>query len=117
MTERTDQRDAIATALAAFAARPLAEAARGLFAALGYASDRRVPLATPKAFIGQFDAAGRLTAFARFKFSLPATPPDHANSTLSCLPKTAAAFSNVSSVTEGLSGSSSRSNADRLVFI
>ena len=61
MTERTDQRDAIAAALAAFAARPLAEAARGLFAALGYASDRRVPLATPQAFIGQFDAAGRLT--------------------------------------------------------
>ena len=56
MTERTDQRDAIAAALAAAAARPLAEAARGLFAALGYASDRRVPLATPKAFIGQFDA-------------------------------------------------------------
>lgn len=61
MSDRTDQRDAIATALAAFAARPLAEAARGLFAALGYASDRRVPLATPQAFIGQFDAAGRLT--------------------------------------------------------
>ena len=61
MPERTDQRDAIAAALAAFAARPLADAARGLFAALGYASDRRVPLATPKAFLGQFDAAGRLT--------------------------------------------------------
>jgi len=61
MPERTDQRDAIAAALSAFAARPLAEAARGLFAALGYASDRRVPLATPKAFVGQFDAAGRLT--------------------------------------------------------
>jgi type I restriction-modification system DNA methylase subunit len=61
MSDRTDQRDAIATALSAFATRPFAEAARGLFAALGYASDRRVPLATPKAFIGQFDAAGRLT--------------------------------------------------------
>lgn len=35
MPERTDQRDAIAAALAAFAARPLADAARGLFAALG----------------------------------------------------------------------------------
>ena len=64
MTERTDQRDAIAAALAAFAARPLTDAARGLFAALGYA-DRRVPLATPKAFIGQFDAAGRLSGTTR----------------------------------------------------
>jgi len=50
MSERTDQRDAIAAALAAFAARPLAEAARGLFAALGYRSFGRYALFSTTSF-------------------------------------------------------------------
>ena len=61
MSDRTDQRDAIATALSAFATRPFADAARGFFAALGYASDRHIPIATPKAFFDQLDLGKKLT--------------------------------------------------------
>ena len=47
----------IEQALAAFATRPLAEAALGLFATLGYRSDRRLALtpATVAGFLAQFD--------------------------------------------------------------
>ena len=42
MPEPTDLREQIRTALAAFGARPLLDAALGLFAALGYRSERRM---------------------------------------------------------------------------
>jgi hypothetical protein len=61
MPASTDQREAIATALKAFESRPLADAARRLFATLGYESDRRVSIATSKQFIEQLDPHGRLT--------------------------------------------------------
>ncbi|MDX9792373.1 MAG: Eco57I restriction-modification methylase domain-containing protein [Kiritimatiellia bacterium] len=60
MPERTDQRDAIAAALAAFAARPLADAARGLFAALGYSGSRTLRVSGVDAFLDTFDPAGEL---------------------------------------------------------
>ena len=61
MTDRTDQREAIIAALAAFGTRPIPDAARNLFAVLGYQSDRRLPIATPAQFREQLDPDGRLT--------------------------------------------------------
>jgi hypothetical protein len=57
----TDPRQTIAAALADFGDRPLAEAARDFFAALGYQSDRRLPIATVRQFREQLDPQGRLT--------------------------------------------------------
>lgn len=52
MTAPSDQREAIIAALEAFESRPLADAARQLFATLGYRSDRTVNLggSSPDAF-------------------------------------------------------------------
>ena len=57
----TDPRQNIAAALADFAGRPLADAARAFFATLGYQSDRRLPIATVRQFREQLDPQGRLT--------------------------------------------------------
>ena len=56
MPNRTDERQTIATALQGFAAKPLAEAARALFAALGYQSAKRLKLApnTAATFLATF---------------------------------------------------------------
>lgn len=62
MSGRIDLRDAVATALKAFAARPLAEASEKLFSTLGYSSDRRISIATSQEFLGQLDPHGRLGA-------------------------------------------------------
>jgi len=61
MAARTDQREDIAAALKALESQPLAEASLRLFAALGYKSDRRIPIATPKQFSEQLDPHGKLT--------------------------------------------------------
>lgn len=61
MSDRTDQRDAIAAALKEFDTLALPKAATRLFAALGYASDRHIPIATPKAFFDQLDQGKKLT--------------------------------------------------------
>ncbi len=50
MPARTDQREEILAALKSFESKPLADAARRLFSTLGYESDRRIPIATPKQF-------------------------------------------------------------------
>jgi hypothetical protein len=62
MSAATDQREAIVAALKAFEDRPLAAAARELFATLGYKSDRRVQLkpATAAGFLATFDLDGKL---------------------------------------------------------
>ena len=65
MSDRIDQRDAITAALADFATRPLDEAADALFGALGYRSDRRLPIATPAQFCAQLDPLDTLTARER----------------------------------------------------
>lgn len=62
MTATTDQRETTVSALRAFEDRFLADAARNLFATLGYQSDRRLPITTPQQFRGQLDPGGRLTA-------------------------------------------------------
>jgi hypothetical protein len=63
MTATTDQREAIVAALKAFEDRPLADAARDLFATLGYKSDRRVQFrpATAAGFLATFDPDGKLS--------------------------------------------------------
>src|SRR5215813_5324219 len=61
MAAYTDHREEIADALKAFESQPLLEASRRLFATLGYRSDRRVAIATPKQFCEQLDPHGRLT--------------------------------------------------------
>jgi len=61
MAARTDQREDIAAALKGLESQPLAEASLRLFAALGYKSDRRIPIATPKQFCEQLDPHGKLT--------------------------------------------------------
>src|SRR3989344_5433493 len=61
MTARTDQREDIAAALKALGSQPFAEAGRRLFATLGYKSDRRIPIATPKQFCEQLDPHAKLT--------------------------------------------------------
>lgn len=48
MTARTDHREVIVAALKAFDDRPLPDAARTLFATLGYQSDRRLPISTTR---------------------------------------------------------------------
>jgi adenine-specific DNA-methyltransferase len=65
MSARTDQREAIATALNAFENQPLADAGSRLFATLGYQSDRRIPIATPKQFCEQLDPQGKLSSRER----------------------------------------------------
>ena len=52
---RTDQREAIAAALKALAKAGRLRTPPGLFATLGYASDRRIPIATAKQFREQLD--------------------------------------------------------------
>jgi hypothetical protein len=61
MPERTDQREKLTTALAEFGNKPVTDAARHLFATLGYKSDRRLPITTPAQFRAQLDPTGRLT--------------------------------------------------------
>ncbi len=60
MPARTDQRESIAEVLKALQHEPLADAGRRLFAALGYRSDRRISIATPKQFREQLDPHGTL---------------------------------------------------------
>ena len=60
MPERTDKREALAAALKDVEAHPLPEAARRLFATLGYASERRIPISTPGQFCGQLDPGNKL---------------------------------------------------------
>lgn len=55
-----DLRLAIEQSLAAFASRPLPEAARALFGTLGYVSKRTVPLSGVHAFLARFDPKGTL---------------------------------------------------------
>ena len=61
MAAVVDQREAIADALKKFANQPIEIASRELFAALGYASDRRLPVATTKQFRTQLDPGKKLT--------------------------------------------------------
>ncbi len=61
MTDRTDQREAIAEALKSFDAQPLPTAARRFFECLGYSSKRSLRLATTKDFLRHFDPDARLT--------------------------------------------------------
>ncbi|MEI6149557.1 MAG: hypothetical protein WCS01_10705, partial [bacterium] len=56
-----DQRELIVTALKEFEGRPVAEAAKKLFATLGYVSDRRLPIANAKQFCEQLDPGAKLT--------------------------------------------------------
>ena len=62
MPGQIDQREAIVTALKALESPRLADAARQLFATLGYESDRRIAIATPKQFREQLDPHGKLNA-------------------------------------------------------
>ena len=62
MAAATDCREEIAAALANFRNYPLAEAAKRLFKALGYNSDRHLPISTAKQFREQLDPENRLTA-------------------------------------------------------
>lgn len=61
MAPDTDQRETIIAALKQFGTHPLGEAARGLFAALGYRSDRTLPITTTEEFCEKLDPHGRLT--------------------------------------------------------
>jgi adenine-specific DNA-methyltransferase len=61
MPSAIDSREAIVTALKAFGGASVRDAAETLFAALGYASDRRIPIATPKEFCAQLDPGNKLT--------------------------------------------------------
>ena len=61
MPATIDQREAIAAALREFDGRPVADAARKLFATLGYSSDRRLPIASAKQFLTQLDPGDKLT--------------------------------------------------------
>ncbi|MBP7142517.1 MAG: N-6 DNA methylase [Opitutaceae bacterium] len=56
----SDLPPAIADALAAFTAKPLADAARAFFKVLGYASERRIDVGSVDAFCQRFDIEGRL---------------------------------------------------------
>jgi type I restriction-modification system DNA methylase subunit len=60
MTSDTDQRENIVSVLKGFARQPLADAARALFATLGYASERRIAVATPQQFCEELDPQNRL---------------------------------------------------------
>lgn len=61
MPDRKDQREALLATLAGFGTAPLADAARSLFATLGYQSDRRLAIATAKQFCDRLDPHGKLT--------------------------------------------------------
>jgi hypothetical protein len=58
---RIDQRNAIASALSDFQSRALPESSRAFFAALGYKSERRLGIDTPRQFIADLDKEGVLT--------------------------------------------------------
>src|SRR5262249_19118860 len=61
MAAHADHRDEIAGALKALEGHPYADASRRFFATLGYKSDRRVQITTPRQFREQLDPHGRLT--------------------------------------------------------
>lgn len=61
MPTAIDQREPIIAALKAFDGQSFPDAARQLFAALGYRSDRRIPIANAKQFCESLDPAGKLT--------------------------------------------------------
>jgi hypothetical protein len=61
----SDLRVDLTTALAAFGTRPLPDAARGLFATLGYQSKRTMRIASVKQFCEHWDTDGTLTAKER----------------------------------------------------
>lgn len=65
MSVRIDHREDLVEALRTFESEPLASAARQLFAALDYSSDRRLPITTPKQFLDQLDANGKLSEHER----------------------------------------------------
>ncbi len=65
MPASTDQREAIAAALADFGSYALPDAARRLLVVLGYESDRRLPVGTVRAFRESFDPHNTLTARER----------------------------------------------------
>jgi hypothetical protein len=69
MSTRTDQREAIVTALKAFEKQTLAEAGRRLFATLGYESDRTLHLgdSSPHAFLNFVSSHARGTVFDKRK--------------------------------------------------
>lgn len=61
MAGRIDQREAIAASLKAFDSQPLSISAQAFFSAMGYRSDRRIPITTSRQFQEQLDPHGRLT--------------------------------------------------------
>lgn len=56
-----ENKKAIRDAIQGFAEKPLREASRHLFAALGYESNRTIPIDSVAAFCGQFDPENKLT--------------------------------------------------------
>ena len=60
-----DNREAIAAALKAFGSEPIAVASRGLFASLGYKSDRCISINTAQDFLTLFDSQGTLSTRER----------------------------------------------------
>ncbi|HEV8723567.1 MAG TPA: hypothetical protein VGW77_23350 [Candidatus Binatia bacterium] len=65
MPAHTDQREVIATSLKALESQPLEDASRRLFAALGYESDRRIPIHNPQQFREQLDPHAKLSDLER----------------------------------------------------
>jgi adenine-specific DNA-methyltransferase len=61
MLDHIDKRDAIAVTLKGFEKLPLADAAKQLFATLGYSSDRHISISNPKQFCEQFDLSNKLS--------------------------------------------------------
>jgi hypothetical protein len=61
MADRIAQQESIVAALKACDGRPLAQAAQDLFAELGYASERRLPISTPQQFREQLDPHNTFT--------------------------------------------------------
>jgi type I restriction-modification system DNA methylase subunit len=61
MTDRIDQRTEIANALRDLQSTSLPKGAKGLFAELGYTSDRTLRITSTKQFHAQLDPTGRLT--------------------------------------------------------
>ena len=61
MSSRQDQRESIAAALKTLGSRPFVDASLQLFSTLGYTSERRMPVATPREFCEQLDPHNRLT--------------------------------------------------------
>lgn len=60
MGARIDRREEIASALAKFTTGQFTDASRSLFSTLGYESNRRVSISTPKHFRDQLDPQGKL---------------------------------------------------------